>query len=298
MGSILLGAFPVQALQSGEEESADTSKQYSNTALAQVDTPQSYSFFRELGANIRYQALSPLTMNSEQMLYFGGGALITGILVYYDQEIDDVVKPIKDRNPFIYNTSPIITEIGGTHGIIATAAVGLYGGVVDDAKARQTALLLTEAIVTSGLWTRMGKILFSRERPSAAYEFSGKRGGRWYWAPGFFSQRFQSVSQHDAFPSGHTATAFAMAAVIDEMYGEASYVAPIAYSVATIVGITRTIEHTHWASDVFLGGIVGYLCGKQVSQSYHRKFGGGSEGGRFSLGMIGDRPAVTYWVSF
>lgn len=38
----------------------------------------------------------------------------------------------------------------------------------------------------------------------------------------------------------------------------------VMYSLAGIVAITRLIEHEHWASDVFVGGIIGYLCGRQV----------------------------------
>jgi membrane-associated phospholipid phosphatase len=37
-----------------------------------------------------------------------------------------------------------------------------------------------------------------------------------------------------------------------------------AYTIATMVGVSRLSEHEHWVSDVFLGGIIGYLCGRQV----------------------------------
>jgi PAP2 superfamily. len=33
---------------------------------------------------------------------------------------------------------------------------------------------------------------------------------------------------------------------------------------ATLVGISRLTERAHWASDVFVGGLIGYVCGKQV----------------------------------
>jgi hypothetical protein len=32
------------------------------------------------------------------------------------------------------------------------------------------------------------------------------------------------------------------------------------------------IEHRHWASDVFFGGLIGYLCGKQVVANEKRLF--------------------------
>lgn len=37
-----------------------------------------------------------------------------------------------------------------------------------------------------------------------------------------------------------------------------------------MVGISRLIEHQHWASDVFVGGIMGYLCGRQVVAHYNK----------------------------
>jgi membrane-associated phospholipid phosphatase len=43
----------------------------------------------------------------------------------------------------------------------------------------------------------------------------------------------------------------------------------LSYSAATLVGITRLTEHEHWASDVFVGGLIGYLCGKQVVSRFN-----------------------------
>jgi len=38
---------------------------------------------------------------------------------------------------------------------------------------------------------------------------------------------------------------------------------------ATLVGISRLTEHQHWASDIFVGGLLGYVCGKQVVSHYN-----------------------------
>ena len=42
--------------------------------------------------------------------------------------------------------------------------------------------------------------------------------------------------------------------------------------VAGIVGVTRLIEHEHWASDLISGAVIGYLCGKQVVGNENRLF--------------------------
>ena len=38
---------------------------------------------------------------------------------------------------------------------------------------------------------------------------------------------------------------------------------------ATLVVISRLTEHQHWASDIFVGGLIGYVCGKEVVGHYN-----------------------------
>jgi hypothetical protein len=263
-----------------------------------INALSKYNFFKSLGQNFSEQAKAPFTMTKDQTIFFGAGIAITGMLIYFDQDIDNVISPLSKKNPIIRQSSPQISEIGGTYGIIATGVFGLYGIVLNDKKAQQTSLLLTEALITSGVWVRVGKIFFSRERPSASYEFSHRPGGKWHGANGFFAQSFESVAQNDAFPSGHTATAFAMAAVIADEYGEYTLVPPIAYTIVSAVAVTRMIEHTHWASDVFVGGVIGYLCGKQVVHHYHKHYSSNEIDTDISIGAIGEVPALTLTMKF
>ena len=67
----------------------------------------------------------------------------------------------------------------------------------------------------------------------------------------------------DAFPSGHTATAFAAATILSDIYQTAA-VTYGSYALATAVGISRITEDTHWASDVFVGALLGYYSAKLV----------------------------------
>lgn len=60
-------------------------------------------------------------------------------------------------------------------------------------------------------------------------------------------------------PSGHTTTAFAVATVFADQYGEESkYIPVIAYGLATLTAWSRVYDNSHWASDVFIGAIVGH----------------------------------------
>ena len=65
-----------------------------------------------------------------------------------------------------------------------------------------------------------------------------------------------------AFPSAHTAVAFAAAAsVASELAhlwpGHTALVAPVLYGGATLVGVSRMYHDKHWASDIALGAAIG-----------------------------------------
>ncbi|WP_276911448.1 phosphatase PAP2 family protein [Hallella colorans] len=67
-------------------------------------------------------------------------------------------------------------------------------------------------------------------------------------------------STNNSFPSGHTATAFMAAAMLDKEYGHVSpWVGVGAYGVATATGLMRMANNRHWLSDVMVGAGVGIL---------------------------------------
>ena len=53
-------------------------------------------------------------------------------------------------------------------------------------------------------------------------------------------------------------------------YRNKPFIPIIAYSIATLVGVSRITENKHWATDVLAGAALGYLTGRQVSFNYHR----------------------------
>jgi membrane-associated phospholipid phosphatase len=64
----------------------------------------------------------------------------------------------------------------------------------------------------------------------------------------------------NAFPSGHTAIAFAGAALLDKEYGvNHPWVKVLGYGVASAVGMVRVFNNRHWISDVLGGAGVGML---------------------------------------
>ncbi len=65
------------------------------------------------------------------------------------------------------------------------------------------------------------------------------------------------------FPSFHTSTNFAMAAVIEEYYGLRAGIP--AYALAGLVGWSRIDERDHDLSDVVFGAALGYVIGKSIA---------------------------------
>jgi membrane-associated phospholipid phosphatase len=229
-------------------------------------------YFPSLIDDFAEQAKAPFKMNTKQLLMTGAGIGITAVLIHFDPKIDDWARVQKQKHYWISRTSPVITRFGGDWGVYSVIASGVISAAARNEKGVQTSLLATQAMITSGLWVNIIKIFTGRERPIATYTFSKVQGGMWYGPLAKYDQDAvkKPVSAYDAFPSGHTATAFAIATVFAEQYKDIKAIPIICYSAASMIGVSRLIEHQHWASDVFVGGIAGYLCGKQVVAHFNK----------------------------
>ena len=69
-----------------------------------------------------------------------------------------------------------------------------------------------------------------------------------------------------SFPSGHTSGSFAVAAVVDELYGEKAG-APT-YLIAGLVGVHRIHDNQHWLTDVIAGATLGTIVGRGFAAVY------------------------------
>ncbi len=65
-----------------------------------------------------------------------------------------------------------------------------------------------------------------------------------------------------SFPSGHSASAFTIATVVQGYYGRTAGI--LAYGTAAFVAVSRVRENAHWASDVAAGATLGYIVGSSV----------------------------------
>jgi membrane-associated phospholipid phosphatase len=74
----------------------------------------------------------------------------------------------------------------------------------------------------------------------------------------------------DLFLRGHTTLAFAAATVYAMEYRNKPLIPVLAYTAASLIGLSRITENKHWATDVVAGAALGYLSGRQVVNNYHR----------------------------
>jgi membrane-associated phospholipid phosphatase len=226
-----------------------------------------------LAHNFLEQAEAPFHFKSKEWLITGGAATITAALIFADEDIDLWARRQKQDHRWINNSSPVISEFGSNYGVYSVLAHGLISSAFKNKKGLETSLLATQAMITSGIWAQLIKQLTGRERPKASYIFSGREGGKWHGAFAKYleaSPDDRSGFSYDAFPSGHTATAFSIATVYAKRYSNIRGIPVLCYSAATMVGISRLTEHEHWASDVFAGALIGYLSGNQVVRNFDR----------------------------
>jgi membrane-associated phospholipid phosphatase len=244
---------------------------YKTDSIFSFQSPRGYipSFYFNFGE----QVTAPFKFKTKQWAILGSSVVITAVLLHFDNDIDKWARVQKQNHNWVNKSSPVITQFGNIYGITTVASVGLLSAAFKKEKGVQTSLLASQALITSGFWVQIIKHITGREDPSASYIYSKKPGGQW-WGP--FVQYdqdlpvYKSVSSFDAFPSGHTAAAFSIATVFASQYKDSKVIPVLSYSMATLVGVSRLTEHAHWASDVFVGGLIGYVCGKQVVNRFNR----------------------------
>ncbi len=137
------------------------------------------------------------------------------------------------------------------------AALYITGEIFGKQGLRKTALLSLESWLTSGAVVLGMKAIAGRARPYA-------EKGPYSFHP------FTFRSDNYSFPSGHAASAFAVAAVIADQ-SDCLAVDVLAFSLSTLVAASRVHERNHWASDVFIGAAIGYFVGKKISKLHRNK---------------------------
>ena len=199
----------------------------------------------------------------------GKFAVVAGALAFADEPIQKGAVKLRTNNPGLNNVSKYITNFGGIYEAYTLAAFGAYGIIFKSQKIKTTTLLATQAYITGGALESVLKFVSGRTRPS--YYDANVEAEPKFLGP--FSKTAKDANGkkvYSSFPSGHTTVAFAAATVFALEYKDHLIVPIIAYSAASLIGLSRITENKHWSTDVLAGAALGFLAGKQVVNNYHR----------------------------
>jgi membrane-associated phospholipid phosphatase len=179
--------------------------------------------------------------NNALILTAAGGLAIGFRQSDIDQRVRDEVVEHPQRWG---NVTRVLNNVGDV-AYQAPVMLGVYGYSVwrqDDNLHDAMGAMLSASAIT-GVSTSALKLIANTDRPSDKWS-----GGQY------------------GFPSYHTASTFAIAAVLDEYYG--SQVGLPAYVLATAVGFSRIDDQDHDLSDVVFGAALGYVIGKTVASRH------------------------------
>jgi hypothetical protein len=143
-----------------------------------------------------------------------------------------------------------LTALLGTSA--AAGSVWLYGIKSDNPHAKETGELTLETLANTFLIYTPMQFIAGRERPD-----EGTGNGR-FWRHGGFNT---------SFPAGHAMFTWAMASVLAHEYPR-PWVKVLAYGAALTVSGARLTGRNHFASDIWVGSVLGYLIGAHIFHAH------------------------------
>ena len=231
-------------------------------------TSSSYSVL--LWSDYKQQVSAPLHINGNEWKKVGGFAALTGVLALADKPIQKTALRWKNNNQGLSNISKFVTNTGGIYESATLAAFGAYGFLFKNEKMKTTTFLASQAYLTGAGMAYILKTLSGRQRPSY-YNANAVEANPTFRGPfGDVGKDANGKKLNSSFPSGHTVVAFSAATVYAMEYKDKPIVPIIAYSAASLIGLSRITENKHWATDVLVGAALGHLSGRQVVNNYHR----------------------------
>jgi membrane-associated phospholipid phosphatase len=207
-------------------------------------------------------------------------ALATGGAVLLDDEVYSVM--LHNRSTTLDHISNVVVNYGDGF-VLGVLCLGTYGTglVVKDSWLRETAVLSGTALLLASLSTQVLKIAVGRARP---YMGLGNTAFR----------PFQLEDGYESFPSGHTAAAFSVTAVlaarIDRPWASIGL-----YTLATLTGLSRIYTENHWFSDVLFSAIFSASIGRSLVLWYE---GSTEENNRSGLSILPSPQGMTVMYRF
>ena len=180
--------------------------------------------------------------NMAALLLAGGASIVM------NQDADDKIKEYFDEHSKLYNWKDESLNIIGspTTQMAATSVWYFLSSQNNDKLNNERAWTMRTALTITWLATAALKTARNNDTPNG---------------------------KDRAWPSGHTASSFTFASVLDEYYGPK--VGIPAYAVASLVGYRMMDTGDHWGSDVLFGATLGWVVGHTVAgKEKNRTIGG------------------------
>lgn len=192
-------------------------------------------------------ALSPFNWDKKNWLLAGGISVTTGALITWGDKAFynfSNSQHTKARDVFFKYAEPM----GNIYPVMAVSAVFIKGIVNKENYSVETSMIAAESMILTTAMVQLVKNTACRTRPNNEATTNPHQ-----WQGPFF--------KGNSFYSGHTTTAFAAASVFAYRYRHTKWVPIVSYSLATIGGLQRIYNNRHWASDVFMGAVMGSATG-------------------------------------
>lgn len=215
-------------------------------------------YFKSYLTDARDIAIAPIKWSGKE--WIAAGAVVGGtVLLYqYDLEIRNYFQ--SKQTPLGQDISKYVLEPWGNNYTFATMALFYGQGLIwKNERSKKVALLGVKAYVLAGFYVTIPKMLLNRHRP---YHDDPPNPYNWDGPSSPF---------YKSFPSGHTTTVFAVAAVVASEYQETIWVPIVTYTIASMAGLSRMYDDKHWSSDVFFAAAFGWSMGKLIHTSANWK---------------------------
>jgi membrane-associated phospholipid phosphatase len=208
---------------------------------------------------------TPPLISKHQVKVAALAVVTTLALTPFDRRLmAQVRRPALLSDDEIHSAAKDLSFLGGPGPFIVGGAFVAAGELAHVSGAASVGIRVTESVLLAASITAIGKGLSGRALPGVKtkHEFSFGRG-------------FQDDNgPFVAFPSGHTAAAFALATAIT---AEAErkprpwtpIVRPVAYALATGVAIARVYQNQHWVSDLPIAAVIGMWSASTVERRSH-----------------------------
>jgi len=225
--------------------------------IVKQDVGTFWSAFLHIGS-------APARWNGESAAIAGGMIVTTGVTGLADEQV--ALRAQRSRSRSADHIESVVRMYGEVW-VLAAACGGSYavGLISGDRWLHETAFLAGTGLILTATATQAVKFIAGRSRP---YLSDG---------PGAF-RMFAGDEDHHSFPSGHTAAAFSVSAVLAHQFRNAWATAGL-YTLATLTSLSRVYADEHWFSDCVFSAMLSTAITHSLLRWYDERGAPTSEGG-------------------